>query len=235
MNIPPLKLLTVAFSALLSSHCFAADPVTRVPVYVLPYYESASSPSASPMVAVAKEYNELLASPNPSAILRVRDMIAAKNELITPATLMVLAIRLYDVGLRDEAVFWFYVAKDRHSTVEGVLDVGSRALKEVATANRAFATVAGPTINGYAFCNVDRQQATRARAFQWVVDHPYQALFIPSLPAKPGDRRENLSRHLDQRKLDLAKEKETISNADFRLNFTQHRTASGVNAMYCWK
>ena len=29
-------------------------------------------------------------------------------------TMMVLAIRLYDVGLRDDAVFWFYAAKDRY-------------------------------------------------------------------------------------------------------------------------
>jgi hypothetical protein len=29
-------------------------------------------------------------------------------------TLMVPAILHYDVGLRDKAVFWFYLAKDRY-------------------------------------------------------------------------------------------------------------------------
>jgi hypothetical protein len=33
-------------------------------------------------------------------------------------TMMVLAIRLYDAGLRDDAVFWFYVAKDRLAWIE---------------------------------------------------------------------------------------------------------------------
>ena len=35
---------------------------------------------------------------------------------LTPMTIMVLAIRLYDVGLRDDAVFWFYAAKNRFAT-----------------------------------------------------------------------------------------------------------------------
>ena len=41
-------------------------------------------------------------------------------------TMMVLAIRLYDVGLRDDAVFWFYVARARYITLEDVLDVSAR-------------------------------------------------------------------------------------------------------------
>ena len=36
-------------------------------------------------------------------------------------TLMVLAIRLYDVGgCRDDAVFWFYAAENRYLTLEDV-------------------------------------------------------------------------------------------------------------------
>ena len=38
-------------------------------------------------------------------------------------TMMVLSIRLYDVGLRDDAVFWFYVAKDRYIVLSEVLNV----------------------------------------------------------------------------------------------------------------
>ena len=47
----------------------------------------------------------------------------AKPKLVTPMTMMVLAIRFYDVGLRDDAVFWFYVAKDRYIVMSEVLDV----------------------------------------------------------------------------------------------------------------
>jgi len=38
-------------------------------------------------------------------------MIVARPEAVTPMTMMVLAIRLYDVGLRDDAVFWFYASR----------------------------------------------------------------------------------------------------------------------------
>jgi hypothetical protein len=44
-------------------------------------------------------------------------MIVAKPQVVTPMTMMVLAIRLYDVGLRDDAVFWFYASKDRFQTL----------------------------------------------------------------------------------------------------------------------
>ena len=60
-----------------------------------------------------KQYNDLLSSSRREDILATRDLIVAAPKLVTPMTLMVLAIRLYDVGLRDDAVFWFYAAKDQ--------------------------------------------------------------------------------------------------------------------------
>ena len=87
-------------------------------------------------------------------------------------TLMVLAIRLYDVGLRDDAVFWFYAAKNRYFTLAGVADVRTPQLAQVEDAVRNFAVLAGPVINGYAFCDVANQQKQQAKALQWVTDHP---------------------------------------------------------------
>lgn len=37
----------------------------------------------------------------------MRDLILVKPKTVTPMGKMVLAIRLYDVGLRDDAVFCF--------------------------------------------------------------------------------------------------------------------------------
>ncbi|MBI2715866.1 MAG: hypothetical protein HYX37_15655 [Rhizobiales bacterium] len=91
----------------------AAEPVRQVGITVQPFYESARTPGAQPRVAVGKQYNDLLSSNKPEDILAARDLIVATPKLVTPMTLMVLAIRLYDVGLRDDAVFWFYAAKER--------------------------------------------------------------------------------------------------------------------------
>ena len=122
-----------------------------------PYYEAAHEPGGTPRVAVAKAYDALLASSRREDVVRARDGIVKDNALLTPMTLMVLAIRLYDVGLRDDAVFWFYAAKNRYFTLEGVADVRAPQLAQVEDAVRNFAALAGPVINGYAFCDVANQ------------------------------------------------------------------------------
>ena len=80
-------------------------PVKHIGVYVLPYYQSADAPSGHPRVAVAQAFDAQLASNKQDDIVAVRDAIQTQPQRITPMTLMVLAIRLYDVGLRDDAVF----------------------------------------------------------------------------------------------------------------------------------
>ena len=78
--------------------------------------------------------------------------------------MMVLAIRLNDVGLRDEAVFWFYGAKGAvHRDVRSVERERLR-LRLADDAVRSFATLAGPIINGYAFCDLARQKEQHAKA-----------------------------------------------------------------------
>ena len=57
---------------------------------------------------------------------------------------------------------------------------------------RSFSTLAGPFINGYAFCDVANQQAIRAKALDWVEKNPYEAIFMERLPAKSSDRRQAL-------------------------------------------
>ena len=56
---------------------------------------------------------------------------------------------------------------------------------------RAFTTLAGPVINGYAFCDPPKQAQINDKAIDGVESHPYQAMFIARLPALPGDRQEN--------------------------------------------
>ena len=117
------KHLAVAVLLTLPCAATAAEPVRYVPMYVEPFYRSAATPDGRPQVAVGKQYNDLLSLTKREDILAARDLIVAKPNLVTPMTLMVLAIRFYDVGLRDEAVFWFYAAKDRYIVMSEVLDV----------------------------------------------------------------------------------------------------------------
>ena len=185
--------------------CYGREPHSRpsrfaqIGIYVQPFYEAARAPGGKPQVAVGKQYNDLLGSTRREDILAARDMVVAKPALVTPMTMMVLAIRLYDVGLRDDAVFWFYVAKERYIVMSDVLDVKTQALAQADDAVRSFATLAGPVINGYAFCDLAKQKEQHAKAVDWVEANPYEVMFMARAPALPGDRGENAKRAIAER------------------------------------
>src|SRR5215467_10625536 len=122
----------------------AAEPVRQIGIYVQPYYESGRTPGERPRVSVGQQYNERLSSNRREDILAVRDMIVDKPGVVTPMVMMVLAIRLYDVGLRDDAVFWFYVAKERYIVMSEVLNVNTPQLAQADDAVRSFSALAGP-------------------------------------------------------------------------------------------
>jgi hypothetical protein len=221
--------LVPAFGAL------AAEPVRQIGIHVQPYYEAARSAGENPRVAVGQQYSGELASTRREDILAVRDRIAASPGVVTPMTMMVLAIRLYDTGERDEAVFWFYAAKARTVVLSEVLDVHQSGLAQVEEAVRSFATLAGPVINGYAFCDLARQKDAHARAVAWVEAHPYEAMFMERLPAKPGQRSENYKRGLATIKDNAAKERAYFDNAQNVATFLQRRKANDADGRFCWK
>jgi len=159
MRISIRRSAVAAALLLFSIHGLAAEPVRRVGIEVQPFYQAAREPGGQPQVGVGTQYNDLLASNRREDILAARDLIAGKPGTVTPMTLMVLAIRFYDVGLRDDAVFWFYAAKDRYIVFSDVADVKASVLQQADDAMRAFATLAGPIINGYAFCDLAKQHA----------------------------------------------------------------------------
>ena len=150
-------------------------------------------------------------------------------------TLMVLAIRLYDVGLRDDSVFWFYAAKNRFATLAGVADVKAPQLAQAEDATRNFALLAGPVINGYAFCDIANQQTQAARALQWTVAYPYAALFMPQVPALPGDRKKNLDRAIADLTTAVAKERDYLAQPANVAKLKAQRRANGADQKYCWK
>jgi len=231
-----VKIIAIALSLIMSPLPAAAvEPVKHIDVYVLPYYEAATAKDGPPNVAVGKRYDELLSSNKRESIVAARDTIQADPRLVTPMTLMVLAIRLYDVGLRDESVFWFYVAKDRYITLSEVLEISSSSLSQVEQAVRDFAILAGPTINGYAFCNIKKQKELRMKAFEWVEKNPYQAIFMSQLPAKAGDRNTNLKLALGRLQGKVKEEGEYLDQADNLTKLLKARKENGADEKYCWK
>jgi hypothetical protein len=214
---------------------FAAEPVRHIGIYVEPFYHSAPTPEGRPQVGVGKQYNDLLSSTKREDILAARDLIAAKPALVTPMTMMVLAIRFYDVGLRDESVFWFYAAKDRYIVMSEVLDVKTQQLAQADDAVRSFATLAGPVINGYAFCDLAKQKELHAKAVAWVESNPYEVMFMAQAPALPGDRSENAKRALANAKDRAAKERAYFDDTKNVEAFYATRKRNEADVKFCWK
>jgi len=209
----------------------AQEPVRQVAVFVEPYYRAAADPTGRPSVAVARAFDERLAGNDPRLIKEVEAEIRTQPELITPMTLMVLSIRLYDTGSRDDAVFWHYVAKDRLRTISQIVSGG---ISGAVVATRDFAATAGPTINGYAFCNVEKQRTARRAAFEWVRDHPYQAIFLEALPSRFADRAAALRDVLAGIEGDVRKEAEYLSDPANLESLKASRRQSGADARFCW-
>jgi hypothetical protein len=213
----------------------AAEPVRHIAIYVQPYYEAARTPNAKPLVLIGKSFDGLLSSNRREDILSARDKIVAEPKRVTPMTMMVLAIRLYDVGLRDDAVFWFYAAKDRFFTLADVVDIPAANLSGVAIAVKDFATLVGPVINGYAFCDLAKQRELRAKAFAFVEQNPYEPIFMRQLPAKPGDRQDHLRRSLEGIKAGIAEERAHFENPTNVAEFVAARKKNEADAKYCWR
>jgi hypothetical protein len=140
-------------SFLLALPVLADDP-GRINAYVTPYYNS-----AGPAIRIGK-YSAGLASKNQgqfvAAILHMKEHWTQ----LTFLDLYVGAIRLYDLGYRKEATYWFYSAQYKGRQFALLVDqkkmgsIGDPGF-ELYHAQDAFFQLAGPDINGYAFGDID--------------------------------------------------------------------------------
>lgn len=168
----------------------AAEPVRHIGIYVTPYYEATHTPDGTPRVTVGQKFDRLLASTRREDIAAARDLVEAEPGAVTPMAMMALPIRFYDVGLRDDAVFWFYVAKARYITLEDVVDTRDRRLQPAAEAIKNFVILAGPANNTYAYCDPAKQRATLLKALDWIERNPYAVLQMAQLRASRRPHRE---------------------------------------------
>src|SRR5436190_18503715 len=151
--------LLLAFVALdlVSLALQAAQPEinpSHIDVYVTPYYNS-----KGPEVKVGR-FSSGLASAKEDEFLATIAEMKKDWERLTFPELYVAATRLYDLGYRKEAVYWFYSAQYRGRQFGVLVDqtkmgtIGSPGF-ELLHAQNAFYQLAGTYINGYAFGDMD--------------------------------------------------------------------------------
>jgi hypothetical protein len=231
------RLIPGAVLALLFAHqaVWAAEPVRRIAVHVQPYYEAARTPDGKPRVAVGQSYDGLLSSNRKEDILAAKERVESDPRVVTPMTLMVLAIRLYDMGLRDDAVFWFYAAKARYTTLEDVIDIRMSGLIAPGEAVKSFAVLAGPVINGYAFCDRAKQHAANLKAIEWAGKNPYSVLFMSQLTGNERDRTAALKKSIAGQKVYAERERARFDDPKFAGQFTADRRKNEADEKFCWK
>lgn len=137
----------------LAAKALVADPA-RIDAYVTPYYNS-----TGPAVKVGQYSAGLASKDDKQFVATIHAMKERWNELTFYET-YVGAIRLYDLGYRNEAVYWFYSAQYRGRQFAMLVDpnkMGSMgdAGFELYHAQDAFLQLAGPYVNGYAFADPD--------------------------------------------------------------------------------
>ncbi len=212
-----------------------AAPMRQFAIYVLPYYSAGATFAEAPKVSVDPAYDKLLASTSASDIRKARDAISAQPDLVKPETMMVLAIRLYDTGQRDDAVFWYYAGRDRFLTMEAVLDMRSLRLAQAAQTVDSFVSAIGPTMDGYALCDVARHQEREDRAIAWVAAHPYKVLGYGDLPAQSDDRNAALVLAVTKLREASAHNREILAQPAALAQLAEARKQSQADARFCWK
>jgi hypothetical protein len=144
--------LLFAFAAPALAQTF--DPA-RIDVYITPFYNA-----NGPTVEVGQFSKGLASKSEAEFVATIQKMKQSWNELRFPE-LYVAAIRLYELGFRNESIYWFYSAQYRGRVFAGLVDrekmgsIGEPGF-ELVKATDAFHQLVGPFINGFAFGDIDR-------------------------------------------------------------------------------
>ena len=209
-------------------------PVHKLYVDVPPYYYSGDTLNAPAKVNVDPDWDALLSSANRNDIKRAEQGIGNDPDLVKPQTMLALSMRLYDVDLRDDALFWYYVGRSRYRTMEAVLDMRSLQLVKSAEIVQSFVHVAEPAMDGYALCSVARQEEIEGRAIDWVAAHPYKLLGYAELPAAADDRNAALTAAIQQLRDDLKREKALMADPKAVAAIEERRALTHDHERFCW-
>jgi hypothetical protein len=185
MNLKTSLRLVIAIAALanLAAAQVSGDPA-RIDVYITPFYNS-----KGPAIDVGPFSKGLAATSEPEFVATIARMKQSWNALRFPEV-HVAAIRLYDLGFRNESVYWFYSAQYRGRLFGTLVDeqkigsIGSPGF-ELLHAATAFQQLVGPNINGYAFADIDRLVEIVARVQKENKSMPDLEKLYPRVTFKP--------------------------------------------------
>src|SRR2546423_3256999 len=159
------------------------DPA-HIAVYVTPYYNS-----KGPVIDVGP-FTKGLAAKNESEFVATIAKMKTSWDTLNFAETYVAAIRRYDLGFRNESIYWFYSAEYRGRLFATLIDqekmgsIGGPGF-ELFQAQNAFQQLVGPYINGYAFGDIDQLIPIIERVQREGKLVPELTKFYPAVTFKP--------------------------------------------------
>lgn len=229
-----MKILGFLAALCLSIGSAAANDgkVRSVDIYVTPYY-SANAGKAE-FVKVYDKIDDLLKSGKVEDFKKAEKIVQDAPQMVSPITLFVLSARAYDLGLRDDAVFWFYVAKNRAILLRGVIDMEGEKFTDVVAAIGAFMKLVGDVVNPYAFCDIKKQQDIADKALEWTKKNAYEAMFSPEFSSPHEDRKAALAKGIEKLESRNKKEKDYFLDKDKLAKFKAMRKQNGTDEKFCF-
>ena len=229
-----MKILGFLAALCLSIGSAAANDgkVRSVDIYVTPYY-SANAGKAE-FVKVYDKIDDLLKSGKVEDFKKAEKIVQDAPQMVSPITLFVLSARAYDLGLRDDAVFWFYVAKNRAILLRGVIDMEGEKFTDVVAAIGAFMKLVGDVVNPYAFCDIKKQQDIADKALEWTKKNAYEAMFSPEFSSPHEDRKAALAKGIEKLESRNKKEKDYFLDKDNLAKFKAMRKQNGTDEKFCF-
>ncbi len=157
-----LLLLTCFAESAIAQTASEPDKTTgnsAMAIYITPFYNS-----EGPQVSVG-EYSRKLADANATSILPLAAELQKKKDKLRAEVMYVVAIRLFDLGHKDEAVYWFYTAQYHVRVLHSIVDLEKNgrigdATFELLQAHISFFELAGPYINKHAFGALEKLEKT---------------------------------------------------------------------------
>jgi len=128
---------------------------TRIPFYALPYY------NYNPLTITIGKYQKELLTDNLSELETLETKIKSDINNTDIASLYILSTRLYDLGKKDDAFYWFMTAQTRARIFMNMIDkekmgsIGSEAF-ELKQLFNSFNRLVGEYMNGYGFNDVEK-------------------------------------------------------------------------------
>jgi hypothetical protein len=191
MNIRILTTTTlVLFTSVLIGHSQESakkgKPIveTAMPIYITPYYNSEGL-----KIAVG-EHSKKLAGADGKTILKICEELKKDLAKLPVEVIYVTAIRLYDLGHKDESVYWFYTAQFRHRVFISIIDqeqaggIGDEGF-ELTQAYNSFFQLAGPYFNEYAFGDLKQLEKTLEKVIKEGKSLPKYGEIYPKVKFSP--------------------------------------------------